>query len=239
MSLERLIPHELKVNETTGLSTLELHLERYRFAARHMCLGSILDIACGVGYGSLELIQGAGVGDSNILGVDNSIDSIDLARTHYAHPKIEYLVADAMRFESIKHFDTVITLETIEHLPDPERFLLKMIGFLRKGGRIICSAPVTPSVDVNPYHLHDFTQASFRRLGSNLGLREVACLDQVQPFSVLSILNKQEERMRELRQGLFMYYASHPNSLIKRVISIFQNGFTNRYLTVVWEKEKK
>ena len=34
-SLERLVPEELASGDTTGLATLDLHLERYAFAARH------------------------------------------------------------------------------------------------------------------------------------------------------------------------------------------------------------
>ncbi len=49
-SLERLVPDNRVEGVATGDETLRLHLERYRFSARHARPGRLLDIACGVGY---------------------------------------------------------------------------------------------------------------------------------------------------------------------------------------------
>ena len=57
-SLERLVPEQLKPHEVTGQLTLQLHMERYEFAATQSQPGRILDIACGVGYGTEILFQG-------------------------------------------------------------------------------------------------------------------------------------------------------------------------------------
>ena len=55
-SLERLVPDDLLKEEATGLETFRLHIERYAFAAQKLRgANSILDIACGVGYGSRYL----------------------------------------------------------------------------------------------------------------------------------------------------------------------------------------
>ena len=68
-SLERLVPDEFLKDEATGLQTFTLHIERYEFAAQKLRdATSILDLACGVGYGSRrikDLIPGA-----TIIGVD-------------------------------------------------------------------------------------------------------------------------------------------------------------------------
>ena len=194
MSLERLVPDNVKGNETTGIHTLQLHLERYWFVAQHLRPGRVLDIACGVGYGALELIQKAGEEIQELVAVDISAESIAFAQTRYAHPKIRFSVQDALTYTSAERFDTIVSLETVEHLPNPELFLQHMQDLLHPGGRLICSAPVTPSVDVNPYHLHDFTEKSLRALGERLGLREVTAFRQNQPFNVFGILSKKEER---------------------------------------------
>ena len=69
-----------------------------------------------------------------------------------------------MRFADPEGFDTIVTIETIEHLPNTVQFVSRIAGMLRPGGILIASVPTTPSVDGNPYHLHDFTERSFRRL---------------------------------------------------------------------------
>lgn len=54
-SVERLVPSVLSDKDITGDKSLALHLERYRFAAQQVAGGHVLDMACGVGYGSAEM----------------------------------------------------------------------------------------------------------------------------------------------------------------------------------------
>jgi 2-polyprenyl-3-methyl-5-hydroxy-6-metoxy-1,4-benzoquinol methylase len=236
MSLERLVPDELKLNETTGLNTLQLHLERYWFAAQHLKAGRVLDIACGVGYGSYELIEKAGEGINELVAVDLSPESIALAMKRYAHPKIKFEVQNALAYASVDKFDTIVSLETLEHLTHPQVFIRNMLSLLNPGGRLVCSVPVTPSVDVNPYHLHDFTENTLRAMPKGYDVLEVAAFRQVQPFKVLDIVFRKEERVKELRKDLSAFYFRHPKSFIKRIATTLRNGFTNVYLTLVWEK---
>ena len=56
-SLERIVPGTLEAHGSTGLATLNLRLERYAFAARILRGGKILDMACGVGYGTRLLVN--------------------------------------------------------------------------------------------------------------------------------------------------------------------------------------
>ena len=80
-SLERLVPEDLIVGDTTGGDTLDLHRARYEFASRFLpAAGRSLDIACGVGYGTRLL---AGPGGVSVLGVDISPAAIDHARRHH------------------------------------------------------------------------------------------------------------------------------------------------------------
>ena len=56
-SLERIIPDKLDEVGVTGRETLHLHLARYAFAARNLRGHTLLDIACGVGYGTQFLLD--------------------------------------------------------------------------------------------------------------------------------------------------------------------------------------
>src|SRR5262249_52472525 len=135
-----------------------------------------------------------------------------------------------------KGFDSIVSVETLEHVPDPSGLITTLVGLIRPGGVFIASVPTTPSVDVNPYHLHDFTERSFRRMVTRHGLRELACLRQVQPYPLMRTLKRSESRMKDMRQGLVSYYLRHPWALTKRLWSTLRYGFTNRYLTVVWQR---
>jgi hypothetical protein len=105
---------------------------------------------------------------------------------------------------------------------------------LRRGGTLVASAPTTPSVDANPYHLHDFTERSFRRLFREHGLIEVDTFRQVQPFTLRGVLGRNEARMKQVRPNLPAYYLSHPLVLARRLWSTVRHGFTNKYVTIAW-----
>jgi 2-polyprenyl-3-methyl-5-hydroxy-6-metoxy-1,4-benzoquinol methylase len=234
-SLERLIPETLSAGDATGAETLELHLARYRFASRFVAGGRVLDCACGVGYGT-ALLADAERRPDRVLGVDIDPAAVDHARRTYLAAGIEFRCGDGAALDDPAGFDTIVSLETVEHVAEPAALLGNFARLLRPGGTLVASVPVTPSVDVNPYHLHDFTERSFRALGAALGLTELDALAQRQPFSVWKIASGQEARLEDMRQNLPGYYLNHPGALSRRLWATLTHGFCNKYLTVAWRK---
>jgi 2-polyprenyl-3-methyl-5-hydroxy-6-metoxy-1,4-benzoquinol methylase len=234
-SLERINPHDKGQHEVAGTETLELHLERYRFAAQHLVPGVIADMACGVGYGSHLLATNFGESVEKILAVDLSHDAIDYGRTHFKHALISYYQADIYHFVPEYPIDTLLTLETLEHLENPKKFLEHMLQFMPKGSRVIASAPVTPSMDANPFHLQDFTVKSFKAMFLELGLREVNTMMQIQPYKLHMVANRTDARASDLRDNLTAYYLHHPDKLWLRIKSACLDGFVNKYFVAVWE----
>ena len=236
--MERIVPDLLRDGEATGVETLRLHIERYRFACKNLRAGRVLDIACGVGYGVDLILQEAGNSVSEIRGVDVSKEAIGYARERYSHPKARFINEDAFRFFDSEGFDTIISLETIEHLPDPCRFVVRLVSMLRPNGILVCSAPTLPSVDVNPHHLIDFTERSFRRMFEKHSLIEAGSMKQIQPYKMFPVLSRKEERLAGVRRNLFGYYLAHPKSVAKRIAAILLYGFNNHYITIAWRKPR-
>ena len=103
------------------------HVRRYELAARYAS-GRVLDAACGCGYGSKILLGNA----SLVVGVDYSPSAISWAEEHFQGP---YFIQGKIEDEPWSgKFETVVSLETIEHLRDPkpalEAFRRACIGTL-------------------------------------------------------------------------------------------------------------
>ena len=234
-SLERLVPDSLDGHDATGQETYELHLARYNFAAQYVTSGPVLDCACGVGYGT-AILADAKAAPASVKGVDIDPAAAEYAAQRYAKDNISFHQGDGALLDDPVGFDTIVSLETIEHVPDPVAILTNFERLLRPGGILIGSVPVTPSVDVNPFHLHDFTIASFRKMGKDLGLEELDMLKQNQPFDPFKIVTGKEARLDDMRQNMVQYYLQNPASFLKRCKSTLFDGFNNKYLTMVWKK---
>lgn len=115
------------------------HWHRYLWAAS-LAQGDVLDAACGVGYGSAALLAREGV--RSYTGLDLSPDAIAHASARYADARARFLVGDvtAIPLENAS-VDAIVSLETIEHLEQPEKGLDEFRRVLRKDGMLLASVP--------------------------------------------------------------------------------------------------
>lgn len=99
----------------------------------------MLDVGCGNGSIAAEL----GHRGFNVTGIDMAEAGVRIARASCPKGRFEVLPADSEVLENLgeQPFDVVYSLEVIEHLYDPRRFLTGCFAATRKGGRFICSTP--------------------------------------------------------------------------------------------------
>ena len=236
--LERIVPDQLSADPFER-ETLEIHAARYRFAAQWVAAKTkesrVLDLACGVGYGS-AILKLAGAGQ--VTGVDLSDQAVAYAREHYAAPGVSFVCSEGAAFTPAGLFDVVVSLETIEHVPDARGFVAQLTRFVAPGGVLIGSVPTTLSSDVNPHHLHDFSAGEFRAMFASNGLTLVDEMTQIQRFSPLGLrkLAGHSARSYQLRPHLGRYYAGHPGMLVRRLWTTLRHGFANHYLVLVGQK---
>lgn len=150
-----------------------IHMARYQLAAPYCQDRRVLDVACGEGYGSLALKM---LGAASVEGVDSSLDAINTARKLFGSTGVNYRTGDACKIDEMfdkEEFDLVISLETIEHLTDPARFLAGLKRVAKPGAVIIVTCPndnwYYPNTDQsNPFHVRKYSFAAFRELTSSV-----------------------------------------------------------------------
>lgn len=138
----------------------DAYLVRYVRAAAYVRPGdTVLDCACGLGYGAHLLYQNSRA--RHVFGIDFSASVVAYAAENYGVPGvIDFSQGDAQDLSLLgdNSVDFITSFETIEHLPDPERYLRELKRVLRPSGRVMFSAPDKwvdeTGKDPTPYHLH-------------------------------------------------------------------------------------
>lgn len=139
------------------------HIARYEFARCFVRDMVVADIACGVGYGSYDLLKNGGA--KSVVGVDISKEAIDYAREHYKADSLGFVVGDATNLNlGEAEFDIVVSFETIEHVRLCDRYLDELYRLLKHGGTAIISTPNRRFSPPNPYHLKEFSPREFHSL---------------------------------------------------------------------------
>lgn len=141
------------------------HISRYAFASRLARRKRVLDIACGMGYGSAALAKTA----ASVIGMDISEEAAAAARKIYAGDNLHFLAAPAQQIPFADHsFDLIVAFEVIEHLNDWSALLTEARRLLAPGGQFIVSTPninyyaeTRKVAGPNPYHLHEFEFQEF------------------------------------------------------------------------------
>lgn len=162
---ERLIPKQIS-SDPASKKLFDIHLRRYETAARYVKGKRVLDIACGTGYGS-QMLSLAGA--KAVVGVDLCPQTVEYAKKHYRESNIEFVCADAEQFEWHEQFDVVVSFETIEHVPNPHKFLECLRRSIALGGDLLLSVPLGETRHIDPYHLHAFSQEEVFVLLENAG----------------------------------------------------------------------
>ncbi len=141
------------------------HLTRYSMANAVLRTNlRILDVACGVGYGSHLLADKA----QSVIGVDGSPEAIDFAKSFWARDRVSFHVASAGLWfaQDQAQYDAVVSFETVEHMYDPQSFLSSVWSRLVPGGVLLLSSPNAefyPLTD-NPFHVRHFSDEDLARL---------------------------------------------------------------------------
>ena len=147
--------------EESGSPWHEEHLSRYVYATDFFKNNRVLDIACGTVFGSLYISK---QNPAFLYCADVSEDAITATKLKLSAASINVEVGfqDGTKtsFED-NSFDTIISIETIEHIDKDLDFLKEMNRILAPGGTLILSTPnglvTNPSQGIpeNKFHVRE------------------------------------------------------------------------------------
>ncbi len=140
------------------------HLDRYRFAEQFVSGKTVLDAACGSGYGTKML---AGTAE-NVTGIDISKEAIEYAGMLYKADNISYVIGTVsdLPFPDMS-FDVVVSFETIEHIDRDTQilFLDEIKRVIKREGILIISTPNKAVYDergTNRFHVDELSYNEFK-----------------------------------------------------------------------------
>jgi SAM-dependent methyltransferase len=143
------------------------HLAVYEWIGARVAGLSVLDMACGEGYGSEVLSRAAG----SVVGVDANPEAHEHARRRYVRQNLRFERGLVETYGSPGGFDAVVFLQTIEHVQDPAAVLAHFRGLVGQEGVVYISTPnlltlAAPGADKsdNPWHIKEYRAEEFREL---------------------------------------------------------------------------
>ena len=147
------------------------HLAVYEWIGARVIGARVLDMACGEGYGSEVLSRGA----TSVVGVDANPEAHEHARLRYTRQNLRFDRGLVETYGEPGSFDSVVFLQTIEHVHDPVAVLQHFRALLAPGGvayistpNLLTLAPAGAQKSDNPWHIKEYTAAEFQSLCSGV-----------------------------------------------------------------------
>ena len=142
------------------------HLAVYEWIAARTTGRSVVDLACGEGYGSAVLARTA----RRVIGVDANPEAFEHARLKYTREPVLRFERDMVeRWEG--DVDCVVFLQTIEHVHDPDAVLEHIRRLIGPTGvayvstpNVLTLAPKGAERSGNPWHLKEYRSGEYRAL---------------------------------------------------------------------------
>ncbi|RJS78529.1 SAM-dependent methyltransferase [Methanophagales archaeon] len=106
-------------------------------------------------------------------------------------------------FES-ESFDTILSTQVLEHVPEPKRMLEEAYRVLKKGGYLILTAPMTWGLHEIPNDYYRYTKYGLKYLAESVGFKIVYIKPRAGFWGVIG----------QMLSSWIYYYRGAPRSLI-------------------------
>jgi ubiquinone/menaquinone biosynthesis C-methylase UbiE len=111
------------------------HLDRIDRLVPIQAGDRVLEVGCGQGH----LTKALALRGADVVGIDANPQARDVAGTN----RVRHMRAEEMEFPD-DHFDFVVSVHAIEHIPELDAALSEMARVLKPGGRAVFIYPAEP-----------------------------------------------------------------------------------------------
>ncbi|PZX60364.1 methyltransferase family protein [Algoriphagus ratkowskyi] len=156
---------EIASDKLVSDNPIHQRLLKAYIAAQPWISGKLLEVGCGEGRGVETLLPLA----DSYLGLDKIQEVIDELKVKY--PKVEFQQAVIPPFKGIadNSFDTIVSFQVIEHIPNDSLFLKEIYRVLKPGGKAVISTPnINHTLSRNPWHEREYTPQQLIDLCSSI-----------------------------------------------------------------------
>ena len=180
-------------------STKDSTLPAFLDAAKPGRADRMLDVGCGTGRFAITIAPLV----AEVVGVDLTLAMLEQARRSQADAKIANIRWQQADVTELPFSDGEFTLVTsramLHHVASPARVIAEMHRVCAPGGRIVIT-DVTPkrekvaafdAIEIlrDPSHAHAMTNAELRAIGAELGLVEIAMIEDVLRLPLEAVLD--------------------------------------------------
>lgn len=131
----------------SNLYEISANMQRYIYAMHYCKDKVVLDASCGSGLGTYLYSLVA----KKVIAVDRNDEALEFAKQYpFKRGVVQFIKADLEK-DLLPEHDICVSLETIEHLENPDFFLSQL-----KGGELAFSIPLN-ALKISPgFHKYDF-----------------------------------------------------------------------------------
>lgn len=199
----------------------------------------VLEVGCGSGY-FLDLLKSKKI---RSVGLELNSKAAEEARKKGLTVYTQLLEEHAPENES--KYDVVCSFQVLEHITNPQSYLLNATKALKEGGKLIIAVPnnnpyifkhdIFHTLNLPPHHAGLWNKETFQNIPSFFSLKLLATY--IEPLSEYKEWFSVQTKHLKVQKKIFGYLLSFiPRPVYKIALSMFRNSIEGRNIIAVFTK---
>lgn len=180
--MSRIYTTEITSDRLVADNPLHQRLLKPYIEARSWIRGDLLEVGCGEGRGIAEMLPHI----DTYSAIDKITSAIQALQARFPSARLVAGNLPPLPYPDAS-FDSVVSFQVIEHIPDDALFLKEIHRVMRPGAVALITTPNRPmSLSRNPWHIREYTAAELtelaRRYFAHVEMKGIAGNEQVMKY---------------------------------------------------------